>query len=374
MTPTPIEAFDYDLPADRIAQQPIERRDGSRLLHVRPDGRLDDHGFTELPGLLRPGDLLVVNDTRVRAARLVGTLGGGGRAELLLLHRLDGGPADAATARFAALVRPARRLRPGTVVEVEEGGAGRQSGLGPGAASVSPPVGLIAELGGPSPGHPGAREVTLRSPGPVEPAVERAGAVPLPPYIRTRLDDPARYQTLFSAAAPPESAAAPTAGLHFTPAVLDALADRGVEVATVRLEVGLATFTPIRSTTVEAHRMHPERFEVPVAAAAAIAAARARAGRVVAVGTTVVRTLESRTTDAGVVEPGGGLTDLYLRPGRPVRAVDGLLTNFHQPRSSLLVLLAALIGERWRAAYDHALREGYRFLSFGDCMLCWRAP
>ena len=354
MTPTPIEAFDYDLPEERIAQRPIEPRDGSRLLHVRPAGGLDDHTFNELPSLLRPGDLLVVNDTRVRAARLRGTLGGGGRAELLLLHRLDRGEPDAATARFAALVRPARRLRPGTVVEVGEG--------------------LVATLGTPSPGHPGAREVTLRAPGPVEPAVERAGTVPLPPYIRTRLDDPTRYQTLFSGAAPPESAAAPTAGLHFTPSTLEALRERDVEVTAVRLEVGLATFAPIRTATVEEHRMHTERFQVPEAAAAAITNTRARGGRVVAVGTTAVRTLESRATDAGVVEPGVGLTELYLRPGHPVRAVDGLLTNFHQPRSSLLVLLAAVIGERWREAYDHAVREGYRFLSFGDCMLCWRAP
>ena len=353
MTPTPIDAFDYDLPSERIAQRPIEPRDDSRLLHVRPDGGLENHAFTELPTLLRPGDLLVVNDTRVRAARLGGTLAGGGRAELLLLHRLDRGDRDAATARFAALVRPARRLRPGTVIEVGEG--------------------LVATLGSPSPGHPGAREVTLRAPGPVELAVERAGTVPLPPYIRTRLDDPTRYQTLFSAAAPPESAAAPTAGLHFTPAVLEALRNRRVELTAVRLEVGLATFSPIRAASVEEHQIHAERYEVPAAAAAAIAAARARSGRVVAVGTTAVRTLESQTTGAGVVEPGRGLTELYLRPGHPVRAVDGLLTNFHQPRSSLLVLLAALIGDRWREAYDHALREGYRFLSFGDCMLCWRA-
>lgn len=353
MTPTPIEEFDYDLPADRIAQQPVEARDSSRLLHLRPDGLLDDHVFTELPNLLRPGDLLVVNDTRVRAARLQGTLAGGGRAEVLMLHRLDGGARDASTATFAALVRPARRLRPGTAVEVGEG--------------------LIAEVGRRSPGHPGAREVTLRAPGAVEPAVERAGSVPLPPYIRARLEDPTRYQTLFSGAAPPESAAAPTAGLHFTPGVLDALRDRGVELTTVRLEVGLATFTPIRAASVEDHRMHTESFEIPAAAATAIGAARARGGRVVAVGTTAVRTLESRAIDGGLVEPGRGSTELYLRPGLSPRVVDGLLTNFHQPRSSLLVLVAALIGDRWRAAYDHALRNGYRFLSFGDCMLCWRA-
>jgi S-adenosylmethionine:tRNA ribosyltransferase-isomerase len=349
---TPIEAFDYELPSERIAQTPAEPRDSSRLLHVRRDGGLDDHVFTELPTLLRPGDLLVVNDTRVRAARLTGALGGGGRAEVLLLRRLDSGSPDAATATFAALVRPARRLRPGTAVEVGEG--------------------LLARVGRPLGGHPGEREVTLTAPGPVEAAVERAGSVPLPPYIRARLHDPSRYQTLFSADAPPESAAAPTAGLHFTPAVLEALREREVDLTAVRLEVGLATFSPIRTESVEAHSMHAERFEVPAAAAGAVSAARERGGRVVAVGTTAVRTLESRAVAGGLVEPGGGTTELYLRPGREPRVVDGLLTNFHAPRSSLLVLLAALMGDGWRAAYEHALRGGYRFLSFGDCMLCWR--
>jgi S-adenosylmethionine:tRNA ribosyltransferase-isomerase len=354
VTPTPIEAFDYDLPEESIAQRPVEPRDASRLLHLAPGGGLEDHAFADLPDLLGAGDLLVVNDSRVRAARLTGRLGGGGRAEVLLLRQIDGRSPDAATATFAALVRPARRLRPGTVVEVGEG--------------------LLAQIGGALGGHPGERAVSLTAPGPVVAAVERAGSVPLPPYIHGRLEDPGRYQTLFSSGVPPESAAAPTAGLHFTPRVLAALGERGVALTRVRLEIGLATFTPIRSDHVEDHRMHTERCEVPVAAAEAIAAARARGGRVIAVGTTAVRTLESRAADGGLVEPGGGHTDLYLRPGVAPRVVDGLLTNFHMPRSSLLVLLAALVGDRWRAAYDHALRGGYRFLSFGDCMLCWREP
>jgi S-adenosylmethionine:tRNA ribosyltransferase-isomerase len=347
-----VEAFDYDLPPERIAQRPVEPRDSSRLLHLTPYGEIDDHVFTDLPGLLRSGDLLVVNDTRVRAARLLGTRDGGGRAEVLLLRRLDDGADDAASARFAGLVRPARRLRPGTVVEVGEG--------------------LLAQIGEPVGGHPGARCVMVTAQGPVDAAIERAGSVPLPPYIRESLGDPTRYQTLFSAGSPPESAAAPTAGLHFTPAVLDALRDRGVELARVRLEVGLGTFSPIRTALVEDHRMHAERFELPAATASAIAAARERGGRVVAVGTTAVRTLESRARNDGLVEPGAGATELFLRPGTPPRVIDGLLTNFHQPRSSLLVLLAAVVGDRWRDAYEHALRSGYRFLSFGDCMLCWR--
>ncbi len=208
--------------------------------------------------------------------------------------------------------------------------------------------------------------------GDVDAAIEAAGRVPLPPYIRATLDDPGRYQTVY-AAGRPESAAAPTAGLHFTPAVLAALDAAGVERTAVRLEVGLATFAPIRHDRVEDHPMHEERYALPEAAAEAVAAARARGGRVIAVGTTAVRVLESRAHDDGTVEAGEGVTRLYLRPGTPIRAVDGLLTNFHQPRSSLLVLLAAVVGERWRAAYAHGLDGGYRFLSFGDCMLCWSA-
>ena len=344
---TPASTYDYRLPEERIAQRPLAERDASRLLHLRVDGTLEDRRFLDLPELLAPGDLLVVNDTRVRAARLRGTRPGGGGAEVLLLSRLPG-----EGARFAALVRPARRLPPGTVVEVGEG--------------------LAVTVGTALPGHPGSRAVEVVAAGDVDAAVERAGTVPLPPYIREALGDPGRYQTLFSASARPESAAAPTAGLHFTPRVMAALDRRGVAVARVRLEVGLATFSPIRATTVEDHEMHEERIELPESAADAVAAARARGGRVVAVGTTAARVLESRRSDGGLVEPGAGTTRLYLRPGNPPRVVDGLLTNFHQPRSSLLVLLASLVGERWRPAYEHAMTAGYRFLSFGDCMLCWR--
>ncbi|HET9050549.1 MAG TPA: S-adenosylmethionine:tRNA ribosyltransferase-isomerase, partial [Candidatus Dormibacteraeota bacterium] len=286
MPSTPVEAYEYDLPAERIAQRPVEPRDASRLLHLEPGGGLADHAFTDLPELLAPGDLLVVNDTRVRAARLRGTRPGGGAAEILLLRRLDGGPGEATTATYAALVRPARRLPPGTVVEVGEG--------------------LVATAGARLAGHPGAREVTLAAAGPVDEAVEHAGTVPLPPYIRERLDDGERYQTVFSGAAPPESAAAPTAGLHFTPRILGRLRERGVETARIRLEVGLGTFTPIRTAAVEDHVMHGERFEVPAETARATAAARARGGRVVAVGTTVVRALESRTAPGGGRDGGEG--------------------------------------------------------------------
>ena len=341
----PLSAFDYDLPADRIAQDPVEPRDASRLLHVAGDGALTDRVFTELPSLLREGDMLVANDTRVRAARLRGVREDGGEAEVLLLQRIAG-------ERFAALVRPGRRLHAGAIVR-----AGEQ---------------LIVNVLGPAEGHPGARIVELDAGGDdVEAAIAAAGEAPLPPYITHRLADPQRYQTVY-ARGDPASAAAPTAGLHFTPRVREALHDAGVGWTTVQLDVGLGTFAPITAATVDAHRMHEERCEVSEATADAIAATRTRGGRVVAVGTTVVRTLESHSDERGVVRAGSSVTGLYITPGRVVRSVDGLLTNFHQPRSSLLVLLAAFMGPPgWRATYAHALQDGYRFLSFGDCMLCW---
>jgi S-adenosylmethionine:tRNA ribosyltransferase-isomerase len=346
-----LAAFDYALPAARIAQTPLEPRDASRLLAVGRDGSLRDHRFTELPSLLRAGDLLVANDTRVRAARLRGVRTDGGEAEVLLLRRIDGD-------RFTALVRPGRRLHAGATVAV--GGS------------------LLVAVLDRSAGHPGARDVEVRLTGDgfstVEEAIAAAGEVPLPPYITTPLADAARYQTVYATGSP-ASAAAPTAGLHFTAGVRAALAAAGVAWSTVQLDVGLGTFAPITAASIADHRMHEERCSVPEATAAAITRARERGGRVVAVGTTVVRTLESHLDDGGRVRAGSRVTGLFITPGYRVTAVDGLLTNFHQPRSSLLVLLAALVGaERWRSAYDHALARGYRFLSFGDCMLCWSEP
>ena len=340
----PLADFDYTLPVERIAQTPAQPRDSSRLLHLGRDGGCTDHRFSELPDLLRPGDLLVANDTRVRAARLRGQRDDGGEAEVLLLRRLDGN-------RYAALVRPGRRLHAGARVCIGD-------------------VAITVE--GPASGHPGARVVSIDSSDP-EAVIAASGEAPLPPYIRERHEDASRYQTTY-ARGEPESAAAPTAGLHFTDAVRQRLGERGIGWTAVRLEVGLGTFAPITSDDVSAHRMHEERCSVPPEAAAAIAHTRAEGGRVIAVGTTVVRTLESRARPNGEVEPGEITTDLFITPGHRFAVVDGLLTNFHQPRSSLLVLLAAFAGaERWRSAYDHALHSGYRFLSFGDCMLCWRA-
>jgi S-adenosylmethionine:tRNA ribosyltransferase-isomerase len=340
-----LERFDYPLPVERIAQTPLEPRDSSRLLHLGPDGSTADHRFTDLPALLRAGDLLVANDSRVRAARLRGRLDGGAAAEVLLLERLG---AD----RFTALVRPGRRLHEG--------------------ARLSVAGGLRVRVQGPAAGHPGARVVTLACDGDVDDAIAQAGEAPLPPYIRAPLADPGRYQTVY-AAGPPASAAAPTAGLHFTDRVHRALAEHGIGWATLQLDVGLGTFAPITAADVRGHRMHTERCALPAATVAAVEATRSRGGRVVAVGTTAVRTLESHVGDGGWLAAGETPADLYITPGHRFAVVDGLLTNFHQPRSSLLVLLAAFAGaERWRGAYDHALARGYRFLSFGDCMLCWR--
>lgn len=341
----PAELFDYPLAAERIAQTPLEPRDASRLLHLEPGGELADHLFTDLPDLLRPGDLLVANDTRVRAARLQGRTQGGGPAEVLLLERVD-------AHRFTALVRPGRRLRQGVRMQVGDR--------------------LRVTVAGPAPGHPGARLVLLEADGDIEAVIAAVGTAPLPPYIRTPLADPQRYQTLHAAGAP-ASAAAPTAGLHFTPRVRDELARRGIGWTTVQLDVGLGTFAPITADDVRNHRMHEERCTLPPETAARIQQAKAGGGRVVAVGTTVVRTLESHVGADSVPHPGTMGTDLFITPGHRWQVVDGLLTNFHQPRSSLLVLLAALVGDQaWRRAYGHALARGYRFLSFGDCMLCWR--
>ena len=337
--------FDYALPAELIAQVPTEPRDASRLLHVAADGSFDDRAFVDLAGLLRPGDLLVANDTRVRAARLRGVREDGGPAEVLLLDRLGEGV-------YTALVRPGRRLHDG--------------------ATVAAGQGMRILVAGPAAGHPGARVVRVETAGDVDAAIAATGEAPLPPYIHTRLADASRYQTEY-ATGDPASAAAPTAGLHFTAGVRQALAARGVGWATVQLDIGLGTFAPITVADVRSHRMHAERCTLPAPTLEQIGEARARGGRIIAVGTTVVRTLESHVDEGGRLRGGSGSTELFITPGHRFTAVDGLLTNFHQPRSSLLVLLAAFVGaDRWRAAYEHAIAGGYRFLSFGDCMLCWR--
>ncbi len=331
--------FDYLLPQGRIAQTPTPVRDQSRLLDARD---LSDHLFTDLPILLQPGDLVVINRSRVRAARLRGFKNEtGGAVEILLLRRVD-------ASRWEALLRPARRLR-----------AGAHLVCGPiEAALMSDPI-------------EGAAVVELWCDGDIEEAIAIHGELPLPPYIRRRLDDPDRYQTVFAGSV--GSAAAPTAGLHFTPEVVAALAARQVPVVEIELEVGLDTFRPITRDLVEDHVIHRERYLVPDATAREVNVCRRSKGRIVAVGTTVVRTLESQSTETGELLPGRGETSLYLTPGSPFRVVDLLVTNFHAPRTTLLVLLAAFMGPEWRTVYDHALAGSYRFLSFGDAMLAARS-
>ena len=336
--------FDYDLPPGLIAQEALAERDASRLLVLdRATGALAHRTFRDLPDLLRPGDLLVVNRSRVLPARLLGRRPGGGRAEVLLLRERTDGTWD-------ALVRPARRLRPGATVEVADDLRLR---VEPGAIGPERRVRLLL------PESADARA-----------ALERHGHVPLPPYIRRadRPEDRERYQTVYAREA--GSVAAPTAGLHFTPALLAALAERGIERAEVVLHVGPGTFRPVEAESVEDHRLPPEPYLVPAEAAAAITRARARGGRVVAVGTTATRVLESVSGAGGGVRPGAGETALAILPGHPFRVVDALVTNFHLPRSSLLLLVAAFAGrERVLDAYAEAVRERYRFYSYGDAML-----
>ncbi len=353
LQPQRADDFDYELPASSIAQRPVEPRDSARLLvasglagdpgpapGIGPepaDGAGDDgvgplrhHRVADLDRILRPGDLLVVNDTRVLAARLNLRKRTGGAVEVLLLEPTgDHG-------RWQALVRPGKRVAPGTELELD--------------GTVLATVGEALSDG---------RRLVEIAPE----ALDVAGQIPLPPYIHEPLADAERYQTVF--ARRPGSVAAPTAGLHLTDELLDRLGRRGVDVAKVELRVGLGTFRPITAELIEDHDMHAEHYSVTADVWRRVLAAE----RVVAVGTTVVRTLES-VARTGRLEDD---TSLFIRRGFQWQVVDLLLTNFHVPRSSLLVLVDAFVGPRWRSIYQEALDEGYRFLSFGDCMLLERA-
>ncbi|HSM91697.1 MAG TPA: tRNA preQ1(34) S-adenosylmethionine ribosyltransferase-isomerase QueA [Anaeromyxobacteraceae bacterium] len=342
-----ISDFDYGLPEELIAQAPIEPRDAARLLVVPPEAPLDHRGIAELPAILSPGDLLVMNDTRVIPARLLGKKESGGKVELLLCEPLAGGLGR----RWRAMGQASKPIRPGARLLFDGLTATVEAGEGEGFYAV------VLDREGPE----------------LERALERAGRLPLPPYIRRAPDahDRERYQTVLARA--PGSAAAPTAGLHFTPALLDRLAERGIERTTVTLHVGPGTFLPVRAERLDDHRMHGERYEVPPEAVSAVERTRARGGRVVAVGTTSARTLESAWSGDGLVA-GAGRTELFIRPGHTFGAVDALLTNFHLPRSTLLVLACALGGrERILDAYREAVARRYRFFSYGDAMLIVRA-
>ena len=347
--PTPVSDFDYDLPADLIAQQPPAARDGARLFHLdRRSGR-DGHGrVTDLPELLDPGDLLVVNDTRVYPARLLGRRDpSGGTVECLLLSRQDG---DC----WEALLHPGQKMREGARAAFEGGGFRLR-------------LEVLARH------FHGRRTVRLTADGgrDVDAAVDAIGHVPLPPYIKRpdKRDDRGRYQTVYARAR--GSVAAPTAGLHFTAGLLEALDARGVERTAITLHVGYGTFQPIRGDHVEQHSLAAEPYEITDETARAVNRALDAGRRVVAVGTTTTRVLESAAAGGRRrIEPGSGSTGLYIAPGFEFRVVGALLTNFHLPRSSLLVLVSTFAGrERVLAAYAEAVARRYRFYSYGDAML-----
>lgn len=334
--PATPDDLDYELPPTAIAQAPLPERDQARLL-VDHGERVAHLRVSDLPELVGPGDVVVVNDTRVLPARLRMRRATGGAVEVLLLHERDDGD-------WEALVRPSRRLRPGEVV-APDGGCTRGS------------VEIGDDLG------EGRRVVRVNTGGrPLLEVLDEIGAVPLPPYITADIDDPERYQTVYARRA--ASAAAPTAGLHFTDQLLGRVRGAGAEVVAVELAVGLDTFRPITACRLDDHDMHTERYWVPPEVEQALGRAR----RVVAVGTTVVRCLEAWAATGEVA----GRTSLFIRRPYPWQVVDALMTNFHMPRSTLLCMLDAFVGPRWRTLYSAALEQGYRFLSFGDAMFVSR--
>jgi len=350
MTPAPLTLrdFDFALPPELIAQHPAAERSGSRLLDASGSSgvAIVDRGFGELPSLLRAGDLLVVNDTRVIKARLIGAKASGGRVEALV-ERVEPGHVVLAQVRASKSPRPGSTIRFADAFDAEVLGRGGRDGSLFALRFPAEPYGLL----------------------------ERHGRVPLPPYITHADgdDDEARYQTVF--AARPGAVAAPTAALHFDSALLAAVAARGVERAAVTLHVGAGTFQPVRSDDLAGHVMHSERYEVGAALVAAVDRTRQRGGRVVAVGTTSLRALESAAlSHGGALAPAAGETDLFITPGFDFRVVDLLLTNFHLPRSTLMMLVAAFAGHAdILALYRHAIAARYRFFSYGDAMLLRRA-
>jgi S-adenosylmethionine:tRNA ribosyltransferase-isomerase len=348
-----ISEFDFHLPEDLIAQTPPAERGSSRMLTLdRRTGAVADRNFRDLPSLLNPGDLLVLNDSRVVPARLLGHrvladgAPGSGEVEALLLEQLSDTPDSN---EWTALVRPGKHLREGTRMVFGAGGA------------------LEAEVL--ACGEFGERRIRFAPAADFWQRLDRVGHMPLPPYIHRPdvAEDKGRYQTVFNRE--PGSAAAPTAGLHFTPRILDAMRQRGVQVEAITLHVGLGTFQPMRTDVVERHTMHEERYTLGPAAATALQQAVREGRRVVAVGTTVVRTLEHCVRSPGGLEPHSGRTSIFLYPGCDFKIVNAMLTNFHLPQSTLLMLVSAFAGRQAvLAAYNHAVAERYKFFSYGDCM------
>jgi len=329
--------IDYELPASAIAQTPLEDRASSKLLHLdRRTGEIHDRVFGDVVDLLSPGDLLVLNNTRVSARRVLGRRPTGARVELLLLRRI--GPS-----LYEALAKPGKRLRPGAIVDLEGGTQ----------ATVEADIGE------------GLKLVRILKPIPQDEGGEALGTMPLPPYVRAQIPDSSRYQTVYASV--DGSAAAPTAGLHFTQAILDALRAKGVGIAEVTLDVGLDTFRPVHENDPKKHQMHGERCTLSPRTAGAVESCQ---GRIIAVGTTSVRTLESFACGNRRVASGSQFSNLFITPGYEFKVVDGMFTNFHMPRTTMLLMVSAMASvAAMRRSYEHALHRGYRFLSFGDSML-----
>lgn len=350
--------FHYELPEELIAQEPARRRDESRLLVFRrPEGGVEHQRFADLPGLLAPGDLVVLNNSRVIPARLRGEkTGSGGRIEALLAEEVE-------VNDWWVMLRPGKRVRPGTVL--------RFRGRGEGASEITAEVVEKNEEG--------RCRIRFGGTANILGELDRLGEMPLPPYIERgapgpSTEDSERYQTVFAKA--PGSVAAPTAGLHFTPAIFEALKERGIRTAEVTLHVGLGTFAPVKADQIEEHRMHEERYELPAETAAAIMETKARGGRVVAAGTTSLRVLESAASEGGRLEGTRGRTRLFVYPPCEFKVVDALLTNFHLPESTLLMLASAFAAPgrmegrgMMLRAYREAIAQRYRFFSYGDAML-----
>lgn len=337
----PTEDFDYSLPQELIAQHPLEDRSASRMLALdKNTGEYKDDAFKNIKSYLRPGDCLVLNDTRVIPARLYGKkIPTGGAIEFLLLKRLS---AD----EWEVILRPGRKALPGSRFDFGDG-------------KLKAEILAVTE--------DGSRRVRFEYDGLFENVLDELGEMPLPPYITEKLEDKERYQTVYSVNR--GSAAAPTAGLHFTEKLLDGIREMGVATAFVTLHVGLGTFRPVKVDNVEEHKMHSEFYSVSSEAARAVNSAKAAGGRIICVGTTSCRTVESAAVDGKLI-PGSGDTEIFIYPGYKFKLMDGLITNFHLPKSTLIMLVSALAGrENVLAAYRHAVEERYRFFSFGDAMI-----
>lgn len=356
-----LAAYDYDLPADRIAQNPVTPRDSSRLLVVASPTEHYHSIFRDLPDWLQPGDLLVLNDTRVIPARLYGHKSSGAAIEILLLepqHQFPSGQ-PLPPHCWLALVRPGKRIKVGSRLYFQA--TSKADGTSP-LSLTATVLAKDAATGG------RLLQFDLPETASLETYLDALGQMPLPPYIEHSTVEPDRYQTIYAREA--GSAAAPTAGLHFTESLFARLRERGIEQTFITLHVGVGTFRPVETTDITAHTMHSEWFEIPPAAIAKIQQTQANGGRIFAAGTTVVRSLEGVVKETGSLQPFRGKTNLFIYPGYQWQVVDGMITNFHLPKSSLLMLVSAFLGrERVLALYREAIAQQYRFYSFGDAML-----